>query len=110
MQRVAEIIIDFWKADWARAADTGLRRGRDGAADTVGVSSEILQLGLIFLAAAAALPAFRPDALRRAFDASTSLSAFASAADKAAKTNVIKKNTASRLKSRLAVKVGALTK
>ena len=42
--------------------------------------------------------------------ASTSLSAFASAADKAAKTNVIKKNTASRLKSRLALKVGALTK
>lgn len=23
VQRVAEIIIDFWKADWARAADTG---------------------------------------------------------------------------------------
>jgi small subunit ribosomal protein S20 len=42
--------------------------------------------------------------------AGTSLSAYASAADKAAKTNVIKKNTASRLKSRLALKVGALTK
>lgn len=42
--------------------------------------------------------------------ASKNLSEFASAADKAAKTNVIKKNTASRLKSRLALKVGALTK
>jgi small subunit ribosomal protein S20 len=42
--------------------------------------------------------------------ASASLSEFASAADKAAKTNILKKNTSSRLKSRLALKVGALTK
>lgn len=42
--------------------------------------------------------------------ASASLSEFASAADKAAKTHVLKKNTSSRLKSRLALKVGALTK
>lgn len=42
--------------------------------------------------------------------AATSLSEFASAADKAAKTKVLKKNTSSRLKSRLALKVGALTK
>lgn len=42
--------------------------------------------------------------------AASSLSEFSSAADKAAKTNVIKKNTSSRLKSRLAVKVSALTK
>ncbi len=42
--------------------------------------------------------------------ASASLSEFASAADKAAKTKVLKKNASSRLKSRLALKVGALTK
>ncbi|MCB1279032.1 30S ribosomal protein S20 [Prosthecobacter sp.] len=42
--------------------------------------------------------------------AAASLSEFASAADKAAKTKVLKKNTSSRLKSRLAVKVSALTK
>ncbi len=42
--------------------------------------------------------------------AAASLSEFSSAADKAAKTNVLKKNTSSRLKSRLALKVGALTK
>ncbi|HEY1050492.1 MAG TPA: 30S ribosomal protein S20 [Prosthecobacter sp.] len=42
--------------------------------------------------------------------AAASLSELASATDKAAKTNVIKKNTSSRLKSRLALKVGALTK
>jgi small subunit ribosomal protein S20 len=42
--------------------------------------------------------------------AATCLSEYASATDKAAKTNVLKKNTSSRLKSRLAVKVSALTK
>ncbi|MBK8092162.1 MAG: 30S ribosomal protein S20 [Verrucomicrobiaceae bacterium] len=42
--------------------------------------------------------------------ASANLSAFAASVDKAAKTNVLHKNTASRLKSRLALKVGALTK
>lgn len=42
--------------------------------------------------------------------AAASLSEFAAAADKAAKTKVLKKNTSSRLKSRLALKVGALTK
>jgi small subunit ribosomal protein S20 len=42
--------------------------------------------------------------------ASTSLGEFASAADKAAKTKVIHKNASSRLKSRLATKVSALTK
>ncbi len=42
--------------------------------------------------------------------ASTSLSEFASAADKASKTKVIHKNTSSRLKSRLALKIGALAK
>gem|GEM_PF-525378 len=42
--------------------------------------------------------------------AAACLSEFASATDKAAKTKVLKKNTSSRLKSRLAVKVSALTK
>lgn len=42
--------------------------------------------------------------------ASASLSELSSATDKAAKTKVIKKNTSARLKSRLALKVGALTK
>ena len=42
--------------------------------------------------------------------AATSLSEFAAAADKAAKTHVIKNNTSARFKSRLALKVGALTK
>ncbi|MEN3943571.1 30S ribosomal protein S20 [Prosthecobacter sp. SYSU 5D2] len=42
--------------------------------------------------------------------ASTSLSEFSAATDKAAKTKVLHKNTSSRLKSRLAVKVSALTK
>ncbi|MEZ5386022.1 MAG: 30S ribosomal protein S20 [Prosthecobacter sp.] len=42
--------------------------------------------------------------------AAASLSEFSSAADKAAKTKILKKNTSSRLKSRLALKVGALTK
>lgn len=42
--------------------------------------------------------------------ASTSLNEFSSAADKAAKTNVLHKNSSSRLKSRLATKVSALTK
>lgn len=42
--------------------------------------------------------------------AATCLSEFSSAADKAAKTKVLKKNASSRLKSRLALKVGALTK
>jgi len=42
--------------------------------------------------------------------AASSLSEFSSAADKAAKTHVIKKNNSARLKSRLALKVGALTK
>lgn len=38
--------------------------------------------------------------------ANASLAEFASAADKAAKTNVMHKNAASRLKSRLALKIG----
>lgn len=38
--------------------------------------------------------------------ANASLAEFASAADKAAKTNVMHKNAASRLKSRLARKIG----
>ncbi|MCA1962861.1 MAG: 30S ribosomal protein S20 [Prosthecobacter sp.] len=42
--------------------------------------------------------------------AAAGLSEFASAADKAAKTKVLHKNTSSRLKGRLALKVGALTK
>lgn len=42
--------------------------------------------------------------------ASAGLSEFASAADKASKTSVLHKNASARLKSRLAVKVGALTK
>ncbi len=42
--------------------------------------------------------------------AATSLNEFASAADKAAKTKVLHKNTSSRLKGRLATKVSALTK
>jgi small subunit ribosomal protein S20 len=42
--------------------------------------------------------------------ASIGLNELASAADKAAKTNVLHKNTSSRMKSRLALKVGALTK
>lgn len=42
--------------------------------------------------------------------ASASLNEFSSAADKAAKTKVLHKNTSSRLKSRLATKVSALTK
>lgn len=42
--------------------------------------------------------------------ANAGLSEFASAADKAAKTHVLHKNTSSRLKSRLAAKVGALSK
>ena len=53
--------------------------------------------------------------LRAAFEtnvdeAKTLYQNFTSALDKAAKTNVLKKNTSSRLKSRLAVKVSALTK
>jgi small subunit ribosomal protein S20 len=42
--------------------------------------------------------------------AAASLSEFSAASDKAAKTKVLKKNTSSRFKSRLALKVGALTK
>lgn len=42
--------------------------------------------------------------------AASSLNEFSSAADKAAKTKVLHKNTSSRLKSRLATKVSALTK
>ena len=42
--------------------------------------------------------------------ASSSLSEFSAATDKASKTKVLHKNTSSRLKSRLAVKVSALTK
>jgi small subunit ribosomal protein S20 len=42
--------------------------------------------------------------------AASSLNEFASAADKAAKTKVLHKNTSSRLKGRLATKVSALTK
>jgi small subunit ribosomal protein S20 len=42
--------------------------------------------------------------------ATASLSEFASATDKAAKTKVLHKNASARLKSRLASKVGALTK
>ena len=42
--------------------------------------------------------------------ANASLNELASAADKAAKTKVLQKNTSSRIKSRLALKVGALTK
>jgi small subunit ribosomal protein S20 len=42
--------------------------------------------------------------------AATSLNEFSSAADKAAKTQVLHKNTSSRMKSRLAVKVSSLTK
>lgn len=42
--------------------------------------------------------------------AAACLSEFAAASDKAAKTKVLKKNTSSRFKSRLALKVGALTK
>jgi small subunit ribosomal protein S20 len=42
--------------------------------------------------------------------AATCLNEFTSASDKAAKTKVLHKNTSSRLKSRLALKVGALTK
>jgi small subunit ribosomal protein S20 len=42
--------------------------------------------------------------------ANATLSEFTSASDKAAKTKVIHKNTSSRLKSRLASKVSALTK
>ncbi len=42
--------------------------------------------------------------------AETELSAFASAADKAAKTRVLHKNTANRLKSRLALKITATAK
>jgi small subunit ribosomal protein S20 len=41
--------------------------------------------------------------------ANASLSEFASAADKAAKTHVIHKNTSARLKSRLAQKISALS-
>ncbi len=41
--------------------------------------------------------------------ANASLSEFASASDKAAKTKVIHKNTSSRLKSRLAQKISALS-
>ena len=40
--------------------------------------------------------------------AGTSLSAFAAAADKAAKTKVVHGNTASRMKSRMALKVASL--
>jgi len=42
--------------------------------------------------------------------ANASLSEFTAASDKAAKTKVLHKNTSSRFKSRLALKVGALTK
>jgi len=42
--------------------------------------------------------------------AEAELSAFASAADKAAKTNVIHKNAANRLKSRLALQITAKAK
>lgn len=42
--------------------------------------------------------------------ANASLSEFASAVDKAAKTKVLHKNTSSRLKSRLANKVGTVAK
>ncbi|MDB6074409.1 MAG: ribosomal protein [Verrucomicrobiaceae bacterium] len=42
--------------------------------------------------------------------AEAELSAFASAADKAAKTNVIHKNAANRLKSRLSLQISAKAK
>lgn len=42
--------------------------------------------------------------------AASSLSELSSAADKAAKTKVLHKNTSSRIKGRLATKVSALTK
>lgn len=42
--------------------------------------------------------------------ANSSLSELASATDKAAKTKVLHKNTSSRMKSRLALKIGALAK
>lgn len=42
--------------------------------------------------------------------AAAGLSEFASAVDKASKTKVLHKNTSSRLKSRLASKIGALSK
>jgi len=42
--------------------------------------------------------------------AAANLNEFASAVDKASKTKVLHKNTSSRLKSRLATKVSALTK
>ena len=54
--------------------------------------------------------AYRERESKDAAAAATCLSEFSSAADKAAKTKVLKKNASSRLKSRLALKVGALTK
>lgn len=84
-----------------RSAEKNIRKTATRTAHNQTVKSRIRTLRKKVLAAVT-----KKDAAA----ASASLSEFASAADKAAKTNVIKKNTSSRLKSRLAVKVGELTK
>lgn len=84
-----------------RSAEKNIRKTTARTAHNQAVKSRIRTLRKKVLAAVE-----KKDAAA----ASASLSEFASAADKAAKTKVLKKNASSRLKSRLALKVGALTK
>jgi small subunit ribosomal protein S20 len=84
-----------------RSAEKDIRKTKVRTAHNQTVKSRIRTLRKKVLAAVES---------KDAAAAATTLSEFSSAADKAAKTNVLKKNTSSRLKSRLALKVGALTK
>jgi small subunit ribosomal protein S20 len=84
-----------------RSAEKDIRKTKVRTAHNQTVKSRIRTLRKKVLAAVES---------KDAAAAAATLSEFSSAADKAAKTNVLKKNTSSRLKSRLALKVGALTK
>lgn len=84
-----------------RSAEKNIRKTAVRTAHNATVKSRIRTLRKKVLAAVTK---------KDAAGAAASLSELASATDKAAKTNVIKKNTSSRIKSRLALKVGALTK
>lgn len=84
-----------------RSAEKDIRKTKVRTAHNQTVKSRIRTLRKKVLAAVES---------KDAAAAAASLSEFSSAADKAAKTKILKKNTSSRLKSRLALKVGALTK
>jgi small subunit ribosomal protein S20 len=84
-----------------RSAEKDIRKTKVRTAHNQTVKSRIRTLRKKVLAAVES---------KDAAAAAATLSEFSSAADKAAKTKILKKNTSSRLKSRLALKVGALTK